>query len=284
MKKFFKTAFLTILTLALPLSAIAWSGCSTSEADDKTIVVGASATPHAEILETVKEDLAAEGYTLRVVQYADYIFPNLNLDSGDLDANYFQHTPYLDTFNAEHKTNLVALDKIHYEPFGVYGKNVTKDDFQNTKTGRTIFIPNDGSNGTRALFVLQDQGYITLKDGVKATDNLTTLDIADSKGNTIVAQAAEILSAQLNESDDGSLAVINGNYALEAGLKSSDVLAYESADGDAAQLYANIIAVKKGNENLPKIQALVKAIKTQKVIDFINKTYNGAVQPVFKIN
>lgn len=284
MKKAAKTVFSFLLALVSSFAAFSFAGCGESGAgDDKTIVVGASSTPHAEILNLVKEDLAAEGYDLKVTVYSDYVFPNLNLESGDLDANYFQHTPYLETFNAEHGTHLVALDKIHYEPFGIYGKNVSAEDFANVKTGRTIYIPNDGSNGTRALFLLQEQGYITLRDGVKGTDTLTTLDIADAKGNTVVPQIAEILCTQLSSADDGSLAVINGNYALEGGLTSADVLAYESAEGEAASLYANVVAVRSGNEQLPKIQALLKALKSQKVFDFINSNYGGAVQPVFTV-
>lgn len=232
-------------------------------------------------MQTIKEDLAAEGWKLEIEVFDDYILPNTALENGELDANYFQHTPYLDTFNADYGTDLVAVDKIHYEPFAVYGKNVT--DYGENKTGRTILIPNDGSNLARALFVLRDEGYITLRDGVSASESLTVLDISDSKGNTVKPILAETVAAQLSESEDGTIAVINGNYALQAGLDVKNALAVEDASGDAAQTYANIIAVKRGNEKSEKTVALLKALKTKKVFDFITNTYGGAVLPVFKV-
>ena len=231
---------------AAALLACSFAGCS--KTDDKTIVVGASATPHAEILEQIKGTLAADGWTLEIKIFDDYIMPNTALENGELDANYFQHTPYLDTFNAEHGTHLVSVGKIHYEPFGVYGKSVTKEEFSANKTGRTILIPNDGSNLARALFVLRDEGYITLKEGASASDSLTVLDIESANGNEVKA-----------------------------------VLAETSAAGDAAQLYANIIAVKRGNENGEKAQALIKALKTKTVYVYITATYGGAVLPVFSL-
>lgn len=276
MKKFFKALLGATLALTLSLS---FASCEKD--DSKTIKVGASSTPHAEILSHIKDDLKAEGWTLEIRVMDDYVTPNTALQQGDLDANYFQHLPYLNNFNAENGTTLVSAAAIHYEPFGVYGKNVTKEDFAENKTGRTILIPNDGSNCTRALFVLQDEGYITLKDGVSASDNLSDKDIADKKGNTVTLVEAAQIPAQLENADGGTIAVINGNYALAAGLSVSNALATERADGDAASLYANIIAVKAGNETSEKTKALVKALKTQKVIDYINSTYNGAVQATF---
>ena len=278
MKKFFKALLSVTLAATLSLPFV-----SCKKEDAKTIKVGASSTPHAEILEQVKSDLKAEGWTLEIRIMDDYVTPNTALQEGALDANYFQHLPYLNNFNTENNTTLASAAAIHYEPFGVYGKGVTQTDFDTNKTGRTILVPSDGSNCTRALFVLQDEGYITLNDGVSASDSLSDQDIADKKGNTIVLAEASTLPALLNESGAGTIAVINGNYALASGLKISDALATESAEGDAAQLYANIIAVKVGNENSAKTQALVKALKTQKVIDYIANTYNGAVQAVFTV-
>lgn len=279
MKKFLKAILGGIVAATFALSAVACGGGN----DAKTIKVGASSTPHAEILEQVKDDLKAQGYTLEIRIMDDYVTPNTALQEGDLDANYFQHEPYLLNFNAENNTTLATAAKIHYEPFGVYGKNVTQDSFDTNKTGRTILIPSDGSNCTRALFVLQQEGYVTLREGVTAADTLSDQDIANANGNTVTLVEAAQIPAQLANASDGTIAVINGNYALAAELSIEDALATESAEGEAAQLYANIIAVKKGNENSEKTKALVAALKTQEVYDYINDTYNGAVMPVFSL-
>ena len=281
MKKLIKGIFAATLALGLTFSAAA---CGRNiDTDPNVIVVGASATPHAEILAVIKDDLAEAGYTLEIKTFDDYITPNTALEEGSVDANYFQHTPYLNAFNEEYGTHLAAVEKIHYEPFGVYGKNVTKEQYESVKTGRTILVPNDSSNLTRALFVLRDEGYISLPDGASPEQNLTEHDIADAKGNTVRPVQAETVAQLLRESQDGTIAVINGNYALQAGLKATDAFAFEDAHGDAAQLYANVLAVKAGNENHPKIKALLAALKSQKVVDFINETYGGAVQAVFSV-
>ena len=281
MKKLLHGILAATLALGLTLSAAA---CGRNiDTDPNTIVVGASATPHAEILAVIKDDLAAAGYTLEIKVFDDYITPNTALEEGSLDANYFQHTPYLNTFNAENGTHLTAVEKIHYEPFGVYGKGVTQEQFDTVKTGRTILVPNDGSNLTRALFVLRDEGYIELPADASPETNLTEHDVTDAKGNHISPVQPENVAQILEESDDGTIAVINGNYALQAGLKAEDALAFENAEGEAAQLYANVIAVKTGNENHPKIAALLKALKSQKVIDFIRSEYGGAVEAVFTV-
>ncbi|MCH5163840.1 MAG: metal ABC transporter substrate-binding protein [Clostridiales bacterium] len=278
-----KKIFLTILTVALICAfTLSFVGCTPSTPDD-TIVIGASSTPHAEILEQIRADLEAEGFKLDIKIYTDYVLPNTALEDGSLDANYFQHTPYLNDFNKNNGTHILSVEKIHYEPFAVYGKNVSKEDFEATKTGRTILIPDDGTNCTRALLVLRDNGYITLKDGVKPSDSLSDKDIVDNNGNTVVLVAAENVPAQLNNANAGTIAVINGNYALEANLDVKTALAVENASGDAAQLYANIIAVKEGNENSAKTKALIKALKTQKVFNYITEHYNGAVLPVFTV-
>lgn len=255
------------------------SDTSTASGGDKTITVGASATPHAEILGQVKDALAAEGYTLKIVTYDDYVLPNKALADGEIDANYFQHQPYLDSYNKENGTNLVSAGKIHYEPFGIYGNGVS--DLADLKPGAAVIIPADDSNETRALLLLRQEGLIALKDGVSAATGVTTLDIKDNGGYDIQAVQADTVPAQLKNSDAGSIAVINGNYALASGLKISDALATENASGDAAQTYANIIAVRSGDESSPKIQALIKALETDTVRDYITKTYNGAVVALF---
>jgi D-methionine transport system substrate-binding protein len=287
------TSVIIALALILSLSALAACGSTTTAAasasptntaaatssGDKTITVGASSTPHAEILEQVKDALAAEGYTLKIVVYDDYVLPNKALADGEIDANYFQHKPYLDNYNAENGTNLVSAAAIHYEPFGIYGNGVTS--LKDLKAGATIIIPADGSNETRALFLLQQEGLIKLPADADAEKGVTTLDVTDDGGYNIQAVQADTVPAQLGSSDKGTIAVINGNYALAAGLKIADALATEDASGTAAQTYANIIAVRSGDENSPKIQALIKALKTDAVKQYINDTYKGAVVAIF---
>lgn len=250
----------------------------TSDSLEK-LVVGATSTPHGEILEQVRDDLAAAGYDLEVVIFDDYVLPNTSLNEGALDANYFQHTPYLNSFNEANGTDLVAAASIHYEPFGLYGNGV--ESVAETPDGATIIIPADDSNETRALLLLEQEGLITLPEGANAADGVTTLDIVDNKGYNIITVQADTVAAQFDNSDEGSLAVINGNYALAAGLSISDAIASEDASGDAAQTYANIVAVRKGDENSPKTTALVNALKTDKVKQYIEDTYNGAVVAIF---
>ena len=274
MKKF--TSF--ALAILLALSLFAFASCGGAKTDDNTIVVGASSTPHAEILEQVKATLAEQGYTLDIRVFDDYILPNTSLDEGDLDANYFQHKPYLDSFNAQNGTKIASAAAIHYEPFGLYGNGITS--LENVPAGTTIIVPADDSNETRALFLLAQEGLITLKEGATVEAGVTTLDIADSKGYNIEAVQADTVPAVL-KSEDNSLAVVNGNYALAAGLKIEDALAIEDASGDAAQLYANIIAVREGEENSAKTQALVNALMTAQVKEYIENTYNGAVKAMF---
>lgn len=276
MKKFLILA----LALILSLSCVTLFGCK-SGSDEKTIVVGASATPHAEILEQVKSILAEQGYTLEIRVFDDYVLPNKALTDKELDANYFQHTPYLNSYNASNKTDLVAAAAIHYEPFGLYGNGVTS--VADIAANATILVPADDSNETRALLLLAQEGLITLKEGANATDGVTTLDIVDAKGHDVKAINAETVPAQLKNSDKGTVAVINGNYALAAGLKIADALATESREGDAAKTYANIIAVRKGDENSEKTKALIAALETATVKTYIENTYNGAVEPMFTV-
>ena len=267
-----------VLALLLVVSLFAFAACG-NKTDANTIVVGASSTPHAEILEQVKGVLAEQGYTLEVRIFDDYILPNTSLDEGDLDANYFQHKPYLDSFNKSNGTKIVSAVAVHYEPFGLYGNGI--DSLENVPAGTTIIVPADDSNETRALFLLQQEGLITLAEGSTVEKGVTILDIADNKGyNVIHVQADTVPAVLANEAN--SLAVVNGNYALAAGLKIENALATEDASGDAAQLYANIIAVREGEENSAKTQALVNALLTESVKTYIADTYNGAVMAVFE--
>lgn len=257
------------------------AAAETTDGKLEVLKVGASSTPHAEILEQVKDTLAAEGYDLQIVVYDDYVLPNQSLADGSLDANYFQHTPYLNSFNAANGTDLVSAAKIHYEPFGLYGNGVSS--VADIAANATILVPADDSNETRALLLLAQEGLITLKEGANATDGVSTLDIVDAKGHDVKAISAETVPAQLKNSDKGTVAVINGNYALDAGLKIADALATESREGDAAKTYANIIAVRKGDENSEKIKALIAALETATVKAYIENTYNGAVEPMFTV-
>ena len=286
--KFFNTktfkAVAAIAGTAALVSALALTGCGgnsgasssgSGDSADKTITVGASPTPHAEILNAVKDDLAKEGYTLEVTEFSDYVQPNTAVENGELDANYFQHINYLDTFNKENGTHLKSVGYVHYEPFGLYaGKSKSLDDI---KDGATVAVPNDTTNEARALLLLQQEGIITLKDGAGVT--ATTKDITANPHNI---KFKELEAAQVSRSlDDVDYAVINGNYALQADLKVSDALATESSEGEAAQQYGNVLVVKDGNENEEKIQALYKALTSETAKTFINDTYNGAVVPLF---
>lgn len=252
---------------------------SESSDDDKTIKIGATSTPHAEILEQIKDNLAEEGYDLQITVYDDYVLPNKALADGELDATYHQHTPYLNSFNESNGTDLVPAASIHYEPFGLYGNGVAS--VADIAEGASIVIPADDSNETRALLLLEQEGLIELTDGVSAESGVTTLDIVDDKGYQITTVQADSVAAQFLNSDEGSLAVINGNYALAAGLSIEDAIASEDASGDAAQTYANIIAVRNGDEDSEKIQALISALETDEVRDFISENYNGAVVALF---
>ncbi len=254
-------------------TAVAEATETDESSEDKVIKVGACVTPHAEILEQIKDNLAEEGWTLEIVEYNDYVLPNTALEDGDLDANYFQHKPYLDDFNAENGTHIVTLAAVHFEPMGVYaGKS---SDLSNVPDGATIAVPNDTTNEARALLLLEAQGLIKLKDGVGI--EATVLDIEE---NTHNIEIQELEAAQVAKSiQDVDFAVINGNYAIEAGLDSA--IAVEAADSLAAETYANYVCVKDGEENSEKSQALKNAILTQEVKDYINNTYSGAVVPVF---
>ena len=277
-----KKKIAALLAGALCLTALAACGGNSQDQDAdnggasddaaKTITVGASPRPHAEILKAAKDVLAEAGYTLEVVEFTDYVTPNTALVEGELDANYFQHIPYLNNFNKENNGDLVPAIEMHYEPFGIYpGKTATLDEVAD---GATIAVPNDGSNETRALLLLQDAGLIKLKDGIDPTSDATKLDIVENPKNLDIQEiAAEQLPRSLQDVD---LAVINGNYALQADLNAKeDSLITENPE--YAQVYVNVIACRSGDEDSEKIQALAEALQSDTVKQFIEETYKGAV-------
>ena len=242
-----------------------------AQSSGSVVSVGATPVPHAELLNLIKDDLAAQGITLRVVEFTDYVQPNVAVLSGDLDANFFQHIPYLDS-NEEWSAKLISAFGVHVEPFGLY--SVKHKDINALPNGASIAIPNDPSNGGRALLLLQAKGLITLRDGAGLT--ATSRDIT---GNPKNFRFQELEAAQLPRSlQDVDAATINGNYALDAGLNPvQDSLIIEGADSP----YVNIVVVQKGNENDPRIVALKNALLSQKVKDYINNTYNGGVAAIF---
>ena len=257
-------AVLLCAALALP---------SLAGAETVKIKVGASPTPHAELLKVANEVLKPQGYEIEIVEYADYVQPNMALDAKELDANYFQHKPYLDDFVKEKGVALVSIGTVHYEPFGIYaGKTKSLDDL---KDGAVVAVPNDTTNEARALLLLQDKGLLKLKDGAGLT--ATRRDILE---NPKKLKIEELEAAQLVRAlPDVDIAVINGNYAILGGLKVKDALAAESADSIAATTYANIVAIRKGDEQRPELQALLNALRNDKVKEYMIKTYEGAVLP-----
>ena len=256
-------------------AAAAADAAPAEPAEEKgTITVAASTTPHAEILAQAAPILAEQGWTLKVTEFQDYVQPNLVVESGDFDANYFQHIPYLDSFNEEQGTHLVNAGGIHYEPFGIYpGTKASLDDLED---GDVIAVPNDTTNEARALLLLQDNGIITLKDGVGLTATVN-----DISGYSKDIKIQELEAAQVSRvRPEVAFVVLNGNYALEAGLSvGKDSIAFEKSDSEAAKTYVNVIAVKEGNENSEAITALVDVLKSDAIKDFINAEYDGAVIP-----
>ena len=252
----------------------ATEAAESTSTEDKTITVAASATPHAEILEQAKSILAEQGWDLQVTVFDDYVQPNNVVESGEFDANYFQHIPYLDSFNEEHGTHLVNAGGIHYEPFGIYPG--TKSSLDDLESGDVIAVPNDTTNEARALLLLQDNGILTLKDGVglEATVN----DIVENPKDVKIQELAAEQVARVRE--EVAFVVLNGNYALQAGLSvAKHAIKYETADSEAAKTYVNVIAVKEGNENSEKTKALVDVLKSDAIKQYINDTYDGAVIP-----
>lgn len=276
---------LTTVAAATAALALALGACGTSSDPGSTtagegkpdtskpLVVAASPTPHADILNFVKDHLAAKaGLKLQVKEFTDYVLPNTATEKGEVDANYFQHKPYLDDFNKKNGTHIVPVVNVHLEPLGLYSKKL--DGLKAIKPGQSVAIPNDTTNEGRALKLLADNGLITLKDGVGAEGNLA--DIKDAKGLKFKELEAATLPRALNDVDS---AVINGNYALEAKLKpAQDSLALEKSEGNP---YANFLAVKQGNENDPRVVKLAKLLNSPEVNTFIADTYDGSVVPSF---
>lgn len=283
-KSFWKKAVAVVAAAGLATFALA--GCSGSGAassassaatsnEDNVIRVGASPTPHAEILGAISDELSEQGYTLDIVEYNDYVLPNTALQDGEIDANYFQHITYMNNYNEENGTHLVSVGAIHYEPFGLYPSKAAT--LAELSDGALIGVPNDTTNEARALLLLEQAGLITLKDGVGI--NATKLDIVDNpKHLELVELEAAQLTSRLADLD---LAVINGNYAIGAGLSITQALAVEASDGAAAEAYCNVLSVKEGSENNEAIQALLTALQSDEVKTFIEETYSGGVVPLF---
>ena len=278
-KKLLSLALATILTAGL----VTGCGSSASSSDQsssqdntqkKTITVAASQTPHSEILAEAAKILEKQGYELKVTVFDDYVQPNNVVESGEFDANYMEHVPYMEQFNKENGTHIVNAGGIHYEPFGIYPG--TKKKLDDLTEGDTIAIPNDTTNEARALLLLQDNGLLTLKDGAGLTATIN-----DIKENPKKLKFQELEAAQVAKvKGEVAFVVLNGNYALEAGYSvSKDSIAYEKADSEAAKTYVNIIGVKEGNENSDGIKALVKVLKSDDIKKFINDKYDGAVIP-----
>lgn len=279
MKKFLGILLTTVLAFGV-------AGCGSTQdaettpategqenAEAVTITVGASPSPHVDILKVAQPLLAEQGITLEIKEFADYVLPNQALDKGELDANYFQHQPYLDQFNTDYEMDLQSLGSVHYEPMGIFAGN-TKT-LEELPDGAKIGVPNDVTNEARALLLLEANGVIKLAEGkgIKATK----LDIVENPKNVeIVEMEAAILPKSITSLD---LAVINGNYALSGGLTITDALAIEEADSLAAETYANIVAVRKGDETRPELQKLIEVLQSDEVAEYINTTFEGAVAP-----
>ena len=281
-KNIIKKAIATAVTLSI---AGSFAACAAAEEADSsvlgesrenvTITVGANITPHAEILEIAKPILAEQGITLEIVQLEDSVTPNTGVIEGSLDANYFQHVPYLDQFNLENGSDLVSIGAVHYEPFGIYAGRVT--DLADLPEGAVVAVPNNVTNEARALLLLAQEGILTLSDD--AGINATVEDIID---NPLNIQFEELAPEQLVAAlPDVDVAVINGNYAIEGGLHVSQALAVEANDGLAAQTYGNIIATSAEKANDPAIKKLVEVLQGPEVSKYIKETYDGAVVPLF---
>lgn len=270
-----KRILTTILAGVLALSLLAGCGSGQAAGTDKgTITVAASATPHAEILEQAKTILAKQGWDLQITVFDDYILPNEVVESGEIDANYFQHVEYLENFNEENGTHLVNAGSIHYEPFGIYPG--TKSDLSELAEGDVIAVPNDTTNEARALLLLEENGIITLKEGVGL--EATVHDIAE---NPYGVKIEELQAAQVSRvTQEVAFVILNGNYALQAGFSvAQDSVAYEKSDSEATKSYVNVIAVKEGSEDSEGVKALVEVLKSDEIKTYINDNYDGAVIP-----
>lgn len=276
MKKFFAILLAGVLTVGLAACSGSDDAATNDDSNKEeiTLKIGASPTPHAEILNAAKDELAEKGIKLDIVEFTDYVQPNLATESGDLDANYFQHTPYLEQFNKEQGTHLVSVGAVHFEPMSIYAGTVK--DLKDIPKGTKVGIPNDATNGGRALLLLEANGLIKLNPDAGVT--ATKLDITENPYNL---EIVEMEAAQLPLSlSDLGFAAINSNYALQNKLTEDDTLATEDAESVAAKTYGNVVVVKEGNENLPGIAELMEVLHGQTVVDFINNTYGGAVAPL----
>lgn len=262
--------------LAVLLVLLTLVGCS-SKKDAKTISVACSPTPHAEILAKAAEILKEEGWTLEIVEFEDYIQPIEVVESGEIDANYFAHVPYLNNYNAENGADQVIISKVHYEPFGIYPGTKDTLDFDGSDTAE-IVVPNDGTNETRALLLLQDIGFITLPGGTSADSLVTVNDVVSYNKNVSIVEMEAAQIARVR--DSAALVVLNGNYALAAGLNvSKDALAFEKADSSAAKTYVNVLASTSKNADNEGLSALKKVLESKQIADYIDATYEGAVVP-----
>lgn len=271
-KRILTTLLVVILTVG---SALQLTSCGKNETSDKEkITVGASITPHSEILYEAQRILEEEGIELEVVEIEDSVTPNTGVTEGTLDANYFQHKPYLDDYNAQNGTKLVSIGAIHYEPFGIYSSSITGLD--ELKDGAKVAVPNNVTNEARALLLLEQEGIITLTEG--AGIEATVADILDNPKNITFVEVDP--SQLVNTLPDVAIAVINGNYAIEGGLSVNDALAVEANDGLAAQTYANIVVTTEDNKDNPDLLRLVEVLKSEEIKEFINDKYDGAVVPL----
>lgn len=275
MKKWYSLAGVGVMACALVIA-----GCGSDKQSEKaaspapsvTIKVGASPVPHAEILGNVKEALAKEGINLQVIEFTDYVQPNLALNDKELDANFFQHQPYLDNFNSEHNLKLVSAGAVHLEPMGVYSSKLK--DLSGLPDGAKVAIPNDPTNGGRALLLLKAAGLIDLQKNAGITATVADI-IANPKGLAFSELEAAQLPRAINDVD---IAVINTNYAIDAGMNPiSDALYLESKDSP----YANIVAIRDGDQQRPEIEKLMKALQSESTKKFISDKYKGAIISAF---
>ena len=282
MKNQFKKIITVALAFTVAVSAAACTGADTSTVSSETaseaaaavIKVGANITPHSEILEQAKPILAEKGITLEIVQLEDSVTPNTGVIEGSLDANYFQHVPYLEQFNSENGSDLVSIGAIHYEPFGIYAGKT--DDLSKLEDGAVVAVPNNVTNEARALLLLAQEGIISLKE--EAGVNATVEDITDNPKNIEFKELApEQLVSALPDVD---IAVINGNYAIEGGLHVSQALAVEANDGVAAVTYGNIIATSPDKADDESLKTLVEVLQSDEISSFIRDKYDGAVVPL----
>lgn len=274
-----KKLITVLLSVLLVLGLSACGSKSDDATASKKITVAATPVPHAEILEKAAEILKEQGWELEVKVFEDYVQPIEVVESGDVDANYFAHTPYLNNYNDEHGTSQTVVAGIHYEPYGIYPG--AKSSLADLEDGDVIFVPNDGTNETRALLLLQDNGIITLPEGTDVFSLVTKVDVTpvSAKVEIVELEAAQISRVK----DEAAVVVLNGNYALEAGLSvAKDSIAFESASSNAAETYVNVVSVKAGNENNEGIKALCEVLQSQAIIDFINAKWDGSVVPFVK--